>query len=230
MKMIVFTDGASRGNPGPGGWGTIVIGEDGITESGGREDNTTNNRMELRAAIEALSQIPNDSIVEIYTDSSYLINGITKWVFLWKRNGWMTKTKEDVVNRDLWERLSEVKEGKEVEWIYIGGHSGIVGNERCDVIATSFADKKETELFNGPKEEYPLKNILDLSHSEVKVSKKSHSKAKAFSYVSMVDHEIKTHKTWAECEARVKGKTKARFRKALSEDDEKKIIEEFKKY
>ncbi len=234
MKIIIFTDGASRGNPGPGGWGSVIVAERDVIEIGGREDNTTNNKMELTAAIEGLSRSKNGSQVILYTDSSYMINGITKWVSGWKRNGWITKTKEEVMNRDLWERLVEVKEGKEVNWQYIGGHSGIIGNERCDEIATSFADNSKIELYEGPIEKYPVKNILDLSHNVEKASKKSqdknHSKAQAYSYISMVDGEIKTHKTWSECEARVKGKSNARFRKATSKEQEEQIIGEFKKY
>lgn len=230
MKYTVFTDGSSRGNPGPGGWGAVVIGENKVIELGGRDDDTTNNKMEISAAINALKEIPVDSEVELYTDSSYLINGITKWVNGWQRNGWITKNKEEVMNRDLWENLVEAKDGKDVAWKYLGGHVGIVGNERCDVIATSFADKKEIHLYNGSLEKYPIKNILDLSHSEDKQIKKNNSGAKAYSYISMVNGEIQIHKTWAECESRVKGKTNARFRKSISKDNEEQIIEEFKKF
>lgn len=230
MKYTVFTDGASRGNPGRGGWGAVIVKGDEILELGGREDMTTNNKMELMAAIEALRLVPAGVLVDLYTDSSYVINGITKWVNGWQRNGWMTKTKDEVMNRDLWERLVEAKDGKRVEWKYLGGHSGIAGNERCDEIATAFADEREMDLYKGDLKKYPIKNILDLSHDETKVSKKSHSKAQAYSYVSKVDGEIKTHKTWAECEARVKGKSNTRFRKAISKEQEEQIIGEFKKY
>ena len=163
-----------------------------------------------------------------------MINGITKWVNGWKRNGWITKTKDEVLNRDLWERLVEAKEDKEINWNYVGGHSGIVGNERCDVIATSFADNDPVDLFNGNISNYPIKNILDLSYVEElkkdKSEKKNHSKAKAYSYISKLDGKILTHNTWAECEARVKGKSGARYRKAISQEQEKQIIEEFSKF
>ncbi len=230
-KATIFTDGSSRGNPGPGGWGSVVIEDDIVTELGGREDNTTNNRMELTAAIEGISNIKsNDIKIIVNTDSSYVINGITKWVNGWKRNGWMTKTKDEVLNRDLWERLVEVKEGKDIEWNYVGGHSGVRGNERCDEIATSFADGVSVNLYNGSLNKYEIKDILDLSQVSEKVSKKSHSKAQAYSYVSMVDGIIMIHKTWAECESRVKGKSGTRYRKATSLDQEQQIIHEFKKY
>lgn len=231
-EIIVFTDGSSRGNPGPGGWGSIVIDKENntVTELGGREDHTTNNRMELSAVISALDILNNSKEIKINTDSSYVINGITKWVNGWKRNGWITKTKEDVINRDLWEKLVNASEGKEINWNYVGGHSGIVGNERCDEIATSFADNIEIKLYKGSLSDYNIQNIFDLSKSIEKSAKKSHSKAQAFSYISMVDGKIEIHRTWAECEARVKGKSNTKYRKSISKENEEQIISEFKKY
>ncbi len=237
-EITIFTDGSSRGNPGSGGWGSVVVYQDGnkVTELGGREDNTTNNRMELTAVIEGLSNLSEsdlDNQITINTDSSYVINGITKWVNGWKRNGWITKTKEEVLNKDLWQRLMRVADGKNIKWNYVGGHSGIVGNERCDEIATQYADKvpeKEINLYNGNFENYSIKNILDLTHAIEKVSKKSHSKAQAYSYISKVEGKIEIHKTWAECEARVKGKSNTRYRKAISKEQEKQIIQEFGKF
>lgn len=228
-KTIIFTDGSSRGNPGPGGWGSVVINGEKVQELGGRDDNTTNNRMEIMACIEGLSAISSGESVTVYSDSSYVINGITKWIFAWKRNNWITKTKEEVLNRDLWEKLYNVTVGKKIDWKYIGGHSGISGNERCDEIATSFADNKNIILYKGNITDYSIKNILDLSSSIEKISKKSHSKAKAYSYVSMIDGEIETHQTWAECEKRVNGKTGAKYKKAISSDNENEIIAEFTK-
>jgi ribonuclease HI len=229
-KTTIFTDGSSRGNPGKGGWGSGVVEKDKVTELGGREDDTTNNRMELEAVIAGLSTTEWDEEIIVNTDSSYVINGITKWVHGWKRNGWVTKTKDEVLNRDLWERLVEVKEGKDIKWNYVGGHAGIVGNERCDEIATSFADGDPIKLYKGPISDYPIKNILDLTQVIEKASKKSHSKAQAYSYISMVDGKIEKHKTWAECEARVKGKSGTRYRKAISLDQEQQIIAEFSKF
>ena len=229
MQISIFTDGASRGNPGPGGWGSIVVTDERIHELGGREDNTTNNRMELTACAEALSIVKGSEPIMVYTDSSYVINGITKWVKGWKANGWITKAKEEVLNKDLWEKLVDASSGKDISWEYVGGHSGIVGNERCDEIATSFADKIAIKLYNGAPAGYHIKNILDLSHATEKVSKKAHSNAKAFSYISMVEGKIQIHQTWAECEARVKGKSGTRFKKATSQEQEKEIIADFMK-
>lgn len=234
MENIIFTDGSSRGNPGPGGWGAVVVSGSHLEELGGGEKFTTNNKMELVAVIEGLSRLQKDSICIVNTDSSYVINGITKWIKGWKKNGWKTKTKEDVSNKDLWMKLLEQVENKTVDWKYVGGHIGIVGNERCDEIATAFADGQEIKLYKGPLSEYSLPNILDVSHNEDKKSDKkstsSHSKTKAYSYVSSVDGVIEVHHSWPECEKRVKGAKGARYKKAISVEDESKIIEEYEAY
>ncbi len=240
-SITIFTDGSSRGNPGPGGFGAIVVApknteggsmQYGVKEIGGREAHTTNNRMELQAAISALSIIHNSNfIIHLNTDSSYLINGITTWVFGWQKNNWKTTLKKDVENRDLWEKLLALCRGKQIQWNYVGGHVGVAGNTRCDEIATGFAGGANVALYAGPLSDYPIKNILDVSHDATLAKEKSgsraHSNAKAYSYVSLVEGEITTHKTWAECEARVKGK-KARFKKVLSADEEHKLILEWK--
>ncbi|KKU67945.1 MAG: Ribonuclease H [Parcubacteria group bacterium GW2011_GWA2_47_16] len=238
-SITIFTDGSSRGNPGPGGFGAIVVADGKVTELGGREEHTTNNRMEMMAAISALtylSKVKSQMSVVIYCDSSYVINGITKWVFGWRKNNWITSTKSPVENRDLWEALVEVTQGKKVEWKQIGGHVGVAGNERCDEIATAFADlstgsrQAAPELYSGVLENYRIKNILDIkenvSATSAKSSSKSHSRAKAYSYVSLVDGKIERHKTWAECEKRVKGRP-AKFKKVLNEEAEAALIKEW---
>lgn len=230
-KITVFTDGSSRGNPGPGGWGSVVISDGTVQELGGGEKNTTNNRMELTAAAEGVAHAPSDSSIEVMTDSSYVINGITKWIKGWKRNGWITKTKDDVLNKDLWMKLDEAMKDKHITWTYVGGHIGILGNERCDHIATAFADERELKLYKGTLAGYDLPNILDISHDELKVKAKksgsSRSNAKAFSYISSVQGVIEVHKTWAECEKRVKGTKGARYKKSLDSENETEIIREF---
>jgi ribonuclease HI len=234
-EIIIFCDGASKGNPGRGGWGAIVSRGNHVAELGGREAHTTNNRMELTAALKALELAASqaNAPVVVHTDSSYVINGITKWVHGWKRNGWVTKEKKDVLNKDLWVPLVEAVQSlpNGIAWEYVGGHVGIKGNERVDEIASDFAEGVDVKLYRGPKENYGI-DINDLSHSaelkEKKSSSKSRSGAKAFSYVSRVDGVIQVHQTWAECEARVKGKS-ARFKKALSQEDEAAIIEDFSK-
>ncbi|MSU56160.1 MAG: ribonuclease HI [Candidatus Taylorbacteria bacterium] len=230
-SVTIFTDGSSRGNPGPGGFGAVVITDGKVTEVGGREEHTTNNRMEIQAAISALSSIQNSKFhILIYSDSSYVINGITKWVFGWQKNGWKTLQKKEVENRDLWEALIGVTKGKTIEWKQVGGHVGVAGNVRCDEIATAFADGTTPKLYSGILENYSIKNILDVSYdaglAKEKSSNRAHSNAKAYSYVSLVGGVVQTHKTWAECEARVKGKP-AKFKKALSANDEQALISEW---
>jgi ribonuclease HI len=227
MYYIIFTDGASRGNPGNGGYGAIVATSDSkIYEIGGRENNTTNNRMEMTGAIEALKIVSENSGVELYTDSAYLINGITKWVWTWQKNNWKTKTKEDVLNVDLWKNLLEVSKNKKIKWNRISGHSGVPANERCDIIATSFADGKKISLFHGNANEYRI-DLTIRKGTDKAIESKSKKKVVAYSYVSLVNGIIQTHETWAECEKRVKGKSGARFKKSMSEKDEKAIIAEF---
>ncbi len=231
QEILLFTDGASKGNPGRGGWGAIVAGNGKVVELGGNEPHTTNNRMELMAALKGLqyakSLPPGPRVLR--TDSSYVINGITKWVHGWQKNGWKTKEKKDVLNKDLWSDLVEAAHGQEVAWEYVGGHVGIAGNERVDTIASEFALGNAIKLFKGPIDEYDV-DITNLSHDmvlkEKKSGDKSRSSAKAYSYISEVDGTVLVHKTWAECEARVKGK-RARFKKALTRAEEALIIEQF---
>lgn len=228
-NIYAFTDGASRGNPGPGGWGAVVVDADKIKELGGHEDKTTNNRMELSAIIEVLKSVKAGKIT-IFTDSGYAIKGATKWIENWKKNGWQTKQKTDVMNSDLWQELDPFLSSHDIEWRQVGGHVGLPGNERADKIATSFADKKETGLFKGEKSKYgvDVEEIkVDESAMKERSEKRERQAMKAYSYVTMVDGEIKTHQTWPEAEARVKGK-KASYRKSVSPEDESEIIREFK--
>jgi ribonuclease HI len=134
-EAIVYTDGACSGNPGPGGWGaTIKIGDE-IFEIFGGEDNTTNNRMELVAAINALEYLDENHKITLYTDSNYVKDGITKWIFNWKKNNWKTSTKKPVKNSDLWIKLDEIQNKREVKWNWVKGHAGNLGNERADELA-----------------------------------------------------------------------------------------------
>lgn len=240
-EIIIFSDGASKGNPGPGGWGAVVAFTQTVVELGGGEAHTTNNRMELTGAIKALelvrASVHSAQSVMLYTDSRYVINGITQWISGWKQRGWKTLQKEDVVNRDLWEQLDAVV-GRltsidvRIVWHYVGGHIGIVGNERVDEIASSFAENNIPALFSGDKTKYTY-NISDISFNAVEKKEKSNSKnrsrAKAYSYISMVDGVVERHATWEECERRVKGVSKTKFKKALSAQDERDIIADWKK-
>jgi ribonuclease HI len=131
----IWTDGACSGNPGPGGWGVVL--KYGSTEKDfcGGEADTTNNRMELTAAIEALTALKRGSRVRLHTDSKYVMDGLTKWIHGWKRNGWKTADKKPVKNADLWQRLDEANQRHEVEWRWVKGHAGDPMNERADALA-----------------------------------------------------------------------------------------------
>jgi len=158
-KIIIYTDGSSRGNPGSGGWGAIISSQQpvvSIKEIGGKEEKTTNNRMEMKAAIEALKNIPENIKIEIHSDSEYLIKGITIWIKNWQKNNWQTKDKREVMNKDLWQELLVETEKRNVEWKKVLGHSGHNFNDRCDEIATSFADGLSVDLYNGPESGYNL--------------------------------------------------------------------------
>lgn len=140
-EVTVWTDGACRGNPGPGGWAAILIKGDREREISGAEADTTNNRMELTAAIRALEALKRSCKVQLYTDSEYLKRGITEWLEDWKRRGWRTADKKPVKNLDLWQQLEPLAAKHEVEWHWVRAHSGIPDNERVDSIANRAIDE-----------------------------------------------------------------------------------------
>ncbi len=136
MKDVtIYTDGACSGNPGPGGWGAVLYYGDKIRELHGGESNTTNNQMELTAAIEALNALKEPCRVALYTDSTYVKDGINQWLPNWKHNGWKTASKKPVKNKALWEKLDEALKMHQVEWHWVKGHAGDPGNERADALA-----------------------------------------------------------------------------------------------
>ena len=145
-EITIYTDGACRGNPGPGGWGAVLESGSHHKEIYGSDANTTNNRMELVATIEALKSIKaSDSKVKLYTDSVYVKNGITQWMKNWKKNGWKTAAKKPVKNTDLWEILDRVQQEHDIDWCWIKGHAGHPGNEKADQLANKGID----ELLTG---------------------------------------------------------------------------------
>ena len=134
-EVIIYTDGACKGNPGPGGWGVLMISGERRRELCGGETMTTNNRMELTAAIEALRALKRHCRVRLFTDSSYVKQGIETWIHGWKRNGWRTADKKPVKNADLWQMLDELAATHSVEWRWVKGHAGDPGNERADELS-----------------------------------------------------------------------------------------------
>jgi ribonuclease HI len=231
MPTVVFADGAAKGNPGPGGWGAIVVTPAGqVTELGGGARHTTNNRMELTAAIEALRHVHSSpGPVAVHTDSAYVIRGIREWIHGWRRRGWRTAQGGDVVNRDLWETLAAAERATgPVAWHYVAGHSGIPGNERADEIANAFATGRRPTLYRGPLVRYDVA-VLDVPDDTSVPERRAGAaprgrRAAPHSYLSLVDGRPARHPTWAECERRVKGRSGARFKKAMSAEEEAAIL------
>jgi ribonuclease HI len=231
MPHIIFCDGACSGNPGPGGWGTVVATSDGqVTELAGGDESTTNNRMELIASIRGLEFLEKTAgEVDLYTDSAYVIRGITAWVHGWRRRGWKTAEGNDVANRDLWERLATVasRRGKadKISWLYVRGHTGVPGNERVDELAVAHSQGRRPALYRGPLKGYGVA-LLDIPESAgpLPEMREKQEKKAAHSYLSLVNGVAKRHGTWGECERRVKGVSGAKFKKALSAAEEQAIL------
>jgi len=186
--------------------------------------------MELMATLEALRLLANvkqlsTKEIRLYTDSKYVIQGITQWIHGWKRNGWKNSTGADVANRELWEALSDevLKNSFKVEWLYVPGHMGFAGNERCDEIAVAFAKGWSTDLFQGDAASYSV----DLTHLPAPAPMDGSAKPKKKGppvYLSLVDGKLSRDKDWKSCEARVKGKAGAKFKKVESPEEEVSIL------
>ncbi len=139
-RVVITTDGACKGNPGPGGWGAVLRSGDRARELSGGEPATTNNRMEMTAAIEALNALTKPCAVTLRTDSTYVRDGITSWVHGWRRNGWRTAAKKPVKNAELWQALVAATERHTIEWVWVKGHAGDPDNERADRLASAAAE------------------------------------------------------------------------------------------
>lgn len=228
----IFTDGAAKGNPGPGGFGAVIREGEYVREIGAGVLRTTNNEMELRAVVEALRTLQDRTTpVLIYTDSKYVRNGAEQWIFNWQKNGWKTKANGEVKNREWWEALLELLPDTRITWHIVPGHSGVPGNERADAIASGFGSGKRPALYKGTVQGYSY-DLDETSYDPAKKDARREARVRgaqrAYSYVSLRDGIIQTHATWAECEARVKGHKQVRFKKALDAGEEKMIIEDFR--
>jgi ribonuclease HI len=240
--VVIFADGACAGNPGPGGWGAIVATSAGmVRELGGASKHTTNNRMELEAVIEALGSVAEIAgKARVYTDSVYVINGITRWIWGWRQRGWKTLEGGEVANAESWKALSALvaRRAGGVDWRHVRGHSGVPGNERVDAIAVGFRDGRPKPLYRGPLASYTVpihetrgaRSASELASKSRATTQKTGQKTgqgaggKAYSYLSLIGGVPQRHSTWAECERRVKGQQGARFRKALSAAEEEEIL------
>ncbi|MGO4763737.1 ribonuclease HI [Cupriavidus sp. 2KB_3] len=135
QEVTIYSDGACKGNPGPGGWGAVLVAGNHEKELFGGENPTTNNRMELMAVIEALRSLKRPCVVQVYTDSQYVQKGISEWITGWKARGWKTADKKPVKNADLWQQLDEARQPHTISWHWVRGHNGHPGNERADALA-----------------------------------------------------------------------------------------------
>lgn len=228
-KIVIHSDGACSGNPGPGGWGAIVAFPEGtVQELGNSLNPTTNNQMELQGVIAALNFVKSrPEPIIVFTDSTYVIRGITQWIWGWMKRGWKNAEGEPVANQDFWQDLSSIVQkigSKKISWHYVRGHQGTLGNERCDQIAVAFSKNQYCALYKGPLLGYefnPYDVPEDTSLPEQKAPKE---KVKAFSYLSVVGGTPMRHNDWASCERRVKGTSGAKFKKSTSAENEEEIL------
>jgi ribonuclease HI len=235
-ELVIYTDGASRGNPGKGGYAAIILAGGMVMEIADRKAHATNNQMELAAVEAVLSDsgaLSWDGPVTLYSDSTYVINGLTKWVYGWQKNGWITSTKTPVENKNQWEHLLKLlKEyGKRLSIEKVKGHAGDLYNERCDELAVSAALDQSPKLFSGSLEDYK-KFLNEAGYTEgtmkTKISSaKSKSNKPAYSYVSMINGIVQSDKSWAACEKRVKGVKGAKFKKVFSKEEETELMQDW---
>jgi len=234
-----YADGACLGNPGPGGWGVVAtLGSHEVLEAAGHSPHTTNNQMELEAILQgmtfSLTHLSSNSALKkskptliVLTDSKYAVQGINQWLHNWSRNGWVTQEGRPIANLTEWKRLHallpDVRTMFTLEMRLVPGHQGILGNERADKLATEYARGSQIPLFSGTKEAFEKKFGGKLEIAEAGIKK---LKVPAY-YLSYVNGKISRHKTWPECEAEVKGKAGAKYKKVFSESEEADLLKQW---
>ena len=235
MKTLtIYTDGASRGNPGPGGWGAIILVDGYAMEIAGAAKKATNNQMELEAVISVLSDSgakAHKGPIVVHSDSAYVINGLTSWMYGWEKKGWVTMAKTPVENKAMWQKaLVLAKEyGDRLTFTKVSGHAGDLYNERCDELAVAAALGKKETHFQGSQKDYDvfLKEIGTTAKKAAPKKKKSTTTGPAYAYVSIVGGKVYSDKTWAACEARVKGKKGAKYKKVFSKAEETSLVQDY---
>jgi ribonuclease HI len=214
---VAYTDGSCLGNPGPGGWGIRLLYPDGkVEEFGAAVPHTTNNQMELQAAIAALERLGHLSHLTVYTDSRYVIDGLTKWLANWRRRGWKTATGEAVKNRALWQQLAQLTH-PDIHWHHVRGHRGNPNNERVDDIARTFASGQTPQLFCGRlgEPEDPVQDVVTprAVHAGRVAARRPSSRFPKPQYVSIIRGDVVMDHDWPSCEARVRGVAGAKYKK-----------------
>lgn len=255
MKTLtIYTDGSSRGNPGPGGWGALLMTDTKVVELAGNPPAggpATNNQMELEAVIKGLSFAVahfQGYTVELHADSTYVLKGIGNppaggWLDGWVRKGWVTMAKKPVENRAQWQKLLRLRDelGKHLKLNKVEGHSGHVYNDRCDELAVKSALKEDLKLFKGSLNDYKIYLEENPPKSEVKSKPSKDGRpanspvgerprkntGPAYSYVSLVGGKVYADKTWKECEARVKGTKGAKYKKVFSKAEETGLVQDY---
>lgn len=236
-KILIYTDGACSGNPGPGGYGSIITDFKMVSELGEFYPQTTNNRMEMQAVISALQfcleRYSSVSSLQIFTDSVYVIRGATQWLFGWKKRGWKTADGKDVTNQDLWQVMDRLlfqistTYSLKIKWSFIRGHKGIHGNERCDEIGVALSKRQSIELYSGVVENY-LFDISQLPTEEALPDMKSVGSSSAEKketwYLSLINNKVTKYTTWKECEAAVKGRPGVKFKKVSFSSEEAELL------
>ncbi len=223
---VCVSDGACRNNPGPGGWGLIVLSPDGqVREFGGAEPSTTNNRMELFSFYRGLQEVyrlarghsGGAPSLRMVSDSKYVLEGASKNLGLWTANGWKTVSGDEVKNRDLWEKIAQglkllrEESGFRITFELVKGHAGSEANERVDQIAVKYSKDEVVELYTGPRAGYPISLETGAVFEPV--------------YLSLVQGKLMRHRTWDECRTRVEGKAGARYKKVKNRLEERETLE-----
>ena len=240
-QILIYTDGACSGNPGPGGYGSIIIANSkSVVELGEHFAQTTNNRMELQAVLSALKycneQFDEISKLQIFTDSVYVIRGSTQWLFGWKKRGWKTAAGEPVTNQDLWQVMDQLlyqisqKFSVKIKWSFIRGHKGILGNERCDEIGVAFSKRNSVQLYTGSASAYHF-DVLIIPDEEalpemkgIQTPAEKDAAKKNTWYLSLINNQVAKYTTWKDCEAAVKGRPGVKFKKVTSATEETELL------